>query len=127
MIIVGSSLPSFLAGFGTTKVYSGVGADIVVESLTPTIKVNECNRDVTTGIVVSDLSESRHAVVVLPMKIVSRCRERGEMGIHWAPFFEVKKEIPAKLEAMHFAISILAVACTAVLAGHAYMLKAEMR
>jgi hypothetical protein len=40
MIIVGSSLPSLFGWFGTTKVYSGVGADIVVESLTPTIKVN---------------------------------------------------------------------------------------
>ena len=31
----GSFLPSLLVGFSTTKVYSGVGADIVMESITP--------------------------------------------------------------------------------------------
>jgi hypothetical protein len=39
----------------------------------------------------------------------------SEMGIHWAPSLKVKKEIPAKLGIMRFAISILAIACTAVL------------
>ena len=34
MIMFGSFLPSLLVGFGTTKVYSGVGADIVMESIT---------------------------------------------------------------------------------------------
>jgi hypothetical protein len=39
----------------------------------------------------------------------------GKMGIHWAPILKSKREIPAKLEVMRFAFSILAVACTAVL------------
>jgi cytochrome bd-type quinol oxidase subunit 2 len=34
MIIFGSFLPSLLVGFATPKVYSGVGADIVMESIT---------------------------------------------------------------------------------------------
>jgi hypothetical protein len=33
MIMFGSFLPSRLVGFGTTKVYSGLGADIVMESI----------------------------------------------------------------------------------------------
>jgi hypothetical protein len=33
MIIVGSFLPSLFWLVGTTKVYSGVGADIVMESI----------------------------------------------------------------------------------------------
>jgi hypothetical protein len=34
MIIVRLLSPSLLVGFGTTKVYSGMGADIVMESIT---------------------------------------------------------------------------------------------
>ena len=33
-----SDSPSLLVGFSTTKVYSGVGADIVMESITSTIR-----------------------------------------------------------------------------------------
>jgi hypothetical protein len=42
-----SDSPSPLVGFSTTKVYSGIGADIVMESisLTPLRRVNECNWD----------------------------------------------------------------------------------
>src|SRR5260370_4934774 len=35
MIMFGSSLPSALGWLVTTKVYSGTGADIVMESITP--------------------------------------------------------------------------------------------
>ena len=38
MIIVRLLSPSLLVGFGTTKVYSGVGADIVMESIALTIR-----------------------------------------------------------------------------------------
>jgi hypothetical protein len=34
--LFGSSLPSALGWLVTTKVYSGTGADIVMESITPT-------------------------------------------------------------------------------------------
>jgi hypothetical protein len=37
------------------------------------------------------------------------------MGVHWAAVLEVRKEIPAELDAMPFAISMLAIACSAVL------------
>src|ERR1019366_5771209 len=51
MIIVRLLSPSLFGWFGTTKVYSGLGADIVMESITfienwP-IRVNECYRDIT--------------------------------------------------------------------------------
>jgi hypothetical protein len=36
MIMFGSSLPSALGWLVTTKVYSGTGADIVMESIAPT-------------------------------------------------------------------------------------------
>jgi hypothetical protein len=48
MIMFGSFLPSLLVGFATTKVYSGVGADIVMESITlidPSDRGFECNGD----------------------------------------------------------------------------------
>jgi hypothetical protein len=49
------------------------------------------------------------------MKIVSRCGERASW-VHTAqPFLKSKKEIPAKLDAMRFAISMLAIACISVL------------
>ena len=51
MIMFGSFLPSPLVGFCTTKVYSGIGADIVIESITlkcPAHGHDECNRDVTS-------------------------------------------------------------------------------
>jgi hypothetical protein len=39
MIIVRLLLPSLFGWFGTTKVYSGVGADIVMESITLTDRI----------------------------------------------------------------------------------------
>jgi hypothetical protein len=41
----GSSLPSALGWLVTTKVYSGTGADIVMESITPTTPVVVVLRD----------------------------------------------------------------------------------
>jgi hypothetical protein len=43
MIMFGSFLPSRLVGFGTTKVYSGLGADIVMESIS---LIDMSNRDI---------------------------------------------------------------------------------
>src|ERR1700681_360788 len=48
MIMFGSSLPSALGWLVTTKVYSGTGADIVMESIAPIDLGNrdfECSRD----------------------------------------------------------------------------------
>jgi hypothetical protein len=51
MIMFGSSLPSALGWLVTTKVYSGTGADIVMESITliGDREVFECYRRVCTS------------------------------------------------------------------------------
>jgi hypothetical protein len=48
MIIVRLLSPELLVGFSTTKLYSGVGADIVMESITPAGKPITAALDIGT-------------------------------------------------------------------------------
>jgi hypothetical protein len=49
MIMFGSSLPSALGWLVATKVYSGTGADIVMESISPTTERAHERKDARTN------------------------------------------------------------------------------
>src|SRR5713101_1746108 len=74
MIMFGSSLPSALGWLVATKVYSGTGADIVMESITLTTRVGAAVR--------SAVRHSRHVGFCEPKP---RCRRPASFGRQDAP------------------------------------------
>ena len=69
MIIVRLLSPSLLVGFGTTKVYSGMGADIVMESIT--LKIPDRVSMSVIEIYRQQSQRSPTEILSLVMKIVS--------------------------------------------------------